>query len=141
MAIRHSYFSVVAIATVMTVMVIPVAHVAWGQPDRRITSQVNCTKAITQADLNVCASQAAKSADRNLNQVYQTLIARLDQKGKVKLVDAQLAWIQFRDRSCEFERSRYEGGSIAPLIYSSCIKNLTERRTKDIEGYLKHSEL
>jgi uncharacterized protein YecT (DUF1311 family) len=85
----------------------------------------------------VCASRAAKSADRKLNQVYQTLIARLDQKGKVKLIDAQLAWIKFRDQSCEFERSRYEGGSIAPLIYSSCIKNLTERRTKDIEGYLK----
>jgi uncharacterized protein YecT (DUF1311 family) len=124
----------VVIASIVT---IPVAHVAWGQTDQRIASQVNCAKAITQADLNVCASQATKSADRNLNQVYQTLIAKLDQKGKVKLIDAQLAWIKFRDKACEFESSRYEGGSITPLIYSSCIKNLTERRIKDIEGYLK----
>lgn len=134
MVIRHCYLSVVAIASIMT---IPVVHAAWGQTDQRIASQVNCAKAITQADLNMCASQAAKSADRKLNQVYQTLTGRLNQQAKVKLVDAQLAWIQFRDKACEFESSRYEGGSIAPLIYSSCIRNLTERRTKDIEGYLK----
>lgn len=138
MAIRHCYLSVVAIASITS---ISFAQVAWGQSGDRITSQVNCAKAITQADLNVCASRAAKSADRKLNQVYQTLIAKINQKEKVKLVDAQLAWIQFRDRSCEFERMRYEGGSIAPLIHYSCIRNLTERRIKDIEGYLISSDL
>jgi uncharacterized protein YecT (DUF1311 family) len=138
MAIRHCYFSMLAITSIMSIAVV---QVAWGQPVNRITSQVNCSKSMVQSDLNACASQSAKLADRKLNQVYQTLIAKINQREKVKLVDAQLAWIQFRDRSCEFESSRYEGGSIAPLIQYSCIRNLTERRTKDIEGYLISSDL
>lgn len=84
--------------------------------------------------MNECAAIAVKSADRKLNQVYKTLTVGLNKQAKVKLVNAQLAWIQFRDKSCEYEASRYEGGSIAPLKYSRCIQNLTELRTKDIEG-------
>ncbi|WP_373524789.1 lysozyme inhibitor LprI family protein [Nostoc sp.] len=29
------------------------------------------------------------------------------------MIAAQLAWIKFRDPTCEFERSRYEGASIS----------------------------
>ncbi|GBF53168.1 hypothetical protein N0824_01020 [Microcystis sp. 0824] len=44
-------------------------------------------------------------------------------------------------RSCEFERSAYEGGSLAPMIYGFCLANVTEQRTKDLQRYLEDSDL
>jgi uncharacterized protein YecT (DUF1311 family) len=44
-------------------------------------------------------------------------------------------------RSCEFERSTYEGGSLAPMIYGFCLAAVTEQRTKDLQRYLEDSDL
>lgn len=99
--------------------------------------KVDCNTAQTQSQINFCAAEQARVADRRLNQVYQQAIAKF--KGtptETQLVDAQLAWIKFRDASCAFERDRFKGGSIAPTIYSSCVGRLTQQRTKDLEDYL-----
>lgn len=92
-----------------------------------------CNDPQTQLDMNQCAQQAYKQADAELNQVYQTLHASLSDSGKQSLTDAELAWISFRDLDCDFARDQYEGGSIAPLIYYSCLEALTELRTTEIE--------
>ena len=78
-----------------------------------------------------------KNADKKLNQVYQQLLPKLSRSRKQKLIAAQLAWIKFRDVSCEFERSEYEGGSIAPTIYSGCVEQATKQRTQQLQNYLK----
>ncbi|MEE3719906.1 lysozyme inhibitor LprI family protein [Tumidithrix elongata RA019] len=57
-----------------------------------------------------------------------------------RLVDAQLAWISFRDRNCKFASERFQGGSIAPMIYSNCIERLTKQRTDELERYFKGME-
>jgi uncharacterized protein YecT (DUF1311 family) len=91
--------------------------------------------------MNICASIAYQNADRKLNQVYRQLLPKLSAARKQKLITAQQAWIKFRDSSCEFERSAYEGGSIAPMIYGFCLANVTEQRTKDLRRYLEDSDL
>ncbi len=57
-----------------------------------------------------------------------------------KLIAAQLAWIKFRDASCEFETSAYEGGSIAPAIYSACLEETTKQRTQQLREYLQRDD-
>jgi uncharacterized protein YecT (DUF1311 family) len=111
----------------------------------------DCNKANTQMELNLCAQNRAESADKKLNNTYQILQRRLVidlRQGNTaqinlaktryqKLVNAQNAWIKFRDTNCEYERSNFEGGSIAPMIYHDCVAKVTDRRTADLQEYSK----
>lgn len=107
----------------------------------QLAQRPNCNNPQTQSEMNICASIAYQNADRKLNQVYRQLLPKLSAARKQKLITAQQAWIKFRDSSCEFERSAYEGGSLAPMIYGFCLANVTEQRTKDLRRYLEDSDL
>jgi uncharacterized protein YecT (DUF1311 family) len=63
---------------------------------------------------------------------YQQLRARLDAGRKEKLRKAQLAWIQFRDRQCEFEASAGGGGTIESDFQLSCLITVTQERTRQL---------
>lgn len=107
-------------------------------PSNYSKSQVACPNARTQAEINQCLGQDAKEADKKLNQTYQQLIKRYDAGSaeRQKLVDAQLAWIKYRDATCAFSYTRFAGGSIAPSVYSNCIKRVTEQRITDFQNYM-----
>ncbi|NCS48157.1 MAG: lysozyme inhibitor LprI family protein [Microcystis aeruginosa BK11-02] len=107
----------------------------------QLAQRPNCNNPQTQSEMNICASIAYQNADRKLNQVYRQLLPKLSASRKQKLISAQQAWIKFRDSSCEFERSAYEGGSMAPMIYGFCLADVTEQRTKDLQRYLEDSDL
>lgn len=106
--------------------------------NQMVTRQANCKNSQTQAEINSCASLSAKAADKQLNQFYQQLRAKIKGSQQEKLlINAQIAWIKFRDASCEFERSRFAGGTITPSIYFSCIEQVTKQRSQDLEDYLR----
>lgn len=105
-------------------------------------NSVDCNNAQTQADMNYCAALDAQQADDKLNEVYQKLRAAITNETQEKrLIAAQQAWIPFRDSDCEFSQRRYDGGSIMPLIYSSCIADRTRQRTKELEMYLEDLQM
>jgi len=106
----------------------------------QLAQRPNCNNPQTQSEMNICASIAYQNADRKLNQVYRQLLPKLSASRQQKLISAQQAWIKFRDSSCEFERSAYEGGSMAPMIYGFCLADVTEQRTKDLQRYLEDSD-
>jgi uncharacterized protein YecT (DUF1311 family) len=101
----------------------------------------DCQNPTVQAEMNRCASLDAEAADRKLNQIYKQLRSKYKGTKKEKLlIDAQLAWIKFRDTNCAFALSKYEGGSIASMMGSNCLKRTTEQRTEELESYLKGME-
>ncbi len=102
----------------------------------QLAQKLNCDNAQTQVEINQCAKLSYQNADKKLNQVYQKLVPTLSSSSKRKLITAQQAWIKFRDTSCEFERSQYEGGTIAPTIYFGCLEQTTLQRTQQLEEYL-----
>ena len=106
----------------------------------QLAQNPNCNNPQTQSEMNICASIAYQNADRKLNQVYRQLLPKLSAARKRKLISAQQAWIKFRDSSCEFERSAYEGGAMAPMIYGNGLADVTEQRTKDLQRYLEDSD-
>ena len=107
-------------------------------PAIAVAQKLNCQKPITQLEMNQCANINAKAADRKLNQVYQQVRTKYQGTEQRKLLsDAEEAWIKFRDTSCTFSKSRVAGGSIAPLVYSNCLTNLTKQRTQTLESYLQ----
>lgn len=91
----------------------------------------------TQAELNEESAKAWNKADDALNATYKQLLGKLDDEGKKKLQAAQRAWIKFRDAECESQADEYRGGSILPLIYHTCAKDLTEARTTQLKDRLK----
>ena len=103
----------------------------------------NCDDPQVQQEMNYCAEQEWKAADRRLNAEYRKARAAMqnlddlfpeDQRGAaVALRDAQRAWIAFRDKACEAEGWLFRGGTMEPLIFWTCMSSLTEQRTKSLE--------
>ena len=92
--------------------------------------------------MNQCAGQAFKAADKELNTIYQQITGRLKDNpdGKKLLVNAQRAWVSFRDAECTFSASGVAGGSVYPLIYSECLTGMTKTRVESLKQYLKCEE-
>ena len=103
---------------------------------------IDCDNATDQATMNQCAAQQNKTADKELNALYQQINARLKNNPEAKnlLVSAQRSWIGFRDSECKFSASGVAGGSVYPLIYSNCTTDLTKQRVEAFKTYLKCEE-
>ena len=106
---------------------------------------VDCNNAMTQVDMNQCAAEDYRKADAAMNaQWAETRAAMLawdkatppsDDNGAAKrLLASQRAWLAFRDATCDVEGYSVEGGSMQPLVISSCLAALTTRRTEDFKS-------
>lgn len=95
----------------------------------------------TQAEMNATAYANYKKADAQLNKVYKQLMLTLDKNEKPLLIQAEKDWLKFRDSHCKFDASHYEGGSIQPLIYSTCLEELTKKRIAEIKISIKERNL
>lgn len=106
---------------------------------------VDCNNAQTQADMNQCAAEDYRKADAAMNaQWAETRAAMLewdkasppsDDNGAAKrLLASQRAWLAYRDAACDVEGYSVEGGSMQPLMVSSCLADLTTRRTEELKS-------
>ena len=84
-----------------------------------------------------CAGNDYKAADAVLNQVYQKLVAMLDDEEKAQLKDAQTAWLKYRDLNCEFVGNQYKGGTMQPMIQAMCLTDVTKTRTSELRIQIK----
>ncbi|MDB9529188.1 lysozyme inhibitor LprI family protein [Oscillatoria sp. CS-180] len=92
-----------------------------------------CSEPQTQALMNQCAKAEYDQADVQLNNAYQAVKASLSEQKEDQLIAAERAWIAYRDAYCEFVQSQFEGGSIQPTIYYSCMERLTSDRTAELQ--------
>ena len=82
-----------------------------------------------------------KKKDAELNTVYKQLTAVLGNskdvsggnKARTLLMKTQRAWIQYRDAHCAYTESSYDGGSMQPLVYYGCMRQVTEERIKQLK--------
>jgi len=103
---------------------------------------IDCATAEAQQDLNWCAEQDWQAADADLNAAYQAAKAALDswdaelspelQGGAQALLQAQRAWITYRDAACTAEGFPMRGGSAEPLLVYGCMSRLTAQRATDL---------
>ena len=95
------------------------------------------TYAQTQTEMNQSANTSFIKADTELNKVYKQLLKVLNENEKSLLIKAQKNWLKFRDSHCNFVTAQYVGGSIMPLIYSTCLEDCTKNRIRDLKSSLK----
>lgn len=92
----------------------------------------------TQQGLNQCAQRAYQQADAELNRLYKQILARQTRKiDQQRFQTAHQAWLKFRDLQCTYAAGRYEGGTIAPLIHSQCLTDITLLRNQYFRQFLK----
>ena len=75
---------------------------------------------------------AMKQADRDLDRTYDKEPGYFD-----TLLAAQRAWITYRDQHCLGESFEARGGSMAPMLNSTCRITLTQERTRQLKALVE----
>ncbi|MEL7196892.1 MAG: lysozyme inhibitor LprI family protein [Pseudomonadota bacterium] len=99
-----------------------------------------------QQEMNICAHRDYLLADKELNEQWKLTSATMksrdgswkpdwdDRPGYfASLLEAQRAWITFRDAHCRVEGYVARGGSLEPLLVSTCKTALTKTRTAQLK--------
>jgi len=95
---------------------------------------LDCQNANTQADMNQCASSDLARETQIINKTYRDLRTKLNPAQQRQFKKVQLAWIKYKDLSCEFEASGVEGGSAHAMIITACLAEETRLRNKELEA-------
>jgi len=82
-----------------------------------------------------CYRREAAAWDVVLNETFQKLRAKLDDKQKRKLRDMQRAWIAARDQTCRFY-STVTRGSMAVPMAAACVNRQNDERTVPLMFFL-----
>lgn len=102
----------------------------------------DCKAPETQADMTFCAGKDYDEADSQLNAEYQKVRKQLaardksaDESGKgasEALVAAQRAWVAFRDANCDAFGFQARGGTMEPMLVSSCLADMSRKRADEL---------
>lgn len=95
---------------------------------------------LPQQSMNICAAQAYRQADAELNRLYKRVMADLSPERRQQLLTAQLAWLKYRDAHCKFEADAWKGGSMAPFIHGTCMAQLTRERNLWLSSQLESGD-
>lgn len=103
---------------------------------------IDCSKAMAQQDLNICAEEEWQVADADLNIAYREVMAEFQaldadlpphlQGAEEALRTAQRAWITYRDAHCTTEGFQMRGGSAEALVVYGCLREMTIDRTEEL---------
>jgi len=80
-----------------------------------------------------CMVQEFKKQDARLNREYKKTMSQLSDERKKALLEAQRAWIKYRDSNCAFYADP-EGGSMARVLANSCVLSMTAERADEISS-------
>lgn len=90
-----------------------------------------CDKPRNDFDDLYCLNKVYQEADRELNENYKKLVAKLDENGKRVLKEGQLAWMKDRNKRC----SRHEVDVF--LVDMECATNTTIKRSQFLQDRLR----
>ena len=104
---------------------------------RPAAAATDCANAATTVELNECSAARYKEADKRLNQSYADAKKTLDASGAKLLLDAQRAWLKYRDANCAVAADMGRGGTIATMLATDCLADMTEARAKELDTQAK----
>ncbi|MEG4169911.1 MULTISPECIES: lysozyme inhibitor LprI family protein [unclassified Microcoleus] len=119
------------------VAIISTTSVSAQSPIFPIAQQINCDRPQGDAQVRTCIRLKYEVSDQRLNEVYKQLMSQLSEEERSLLSEAQLGWIQLRDKTCEFEVYKSRGGTGYGGFLNECLDRMTKQRTAELEEYLK----
>ena len=81
-----------------------------------------------------CADTELAYQDDRLNRAYKVLLANLDDPDKRAAIQAQRAWLAFRDKDCGARAGRF-GSNAGPATESACLMESTACRAQQLEDW------
>jgi uncharacterized protein YecT (DUF1311 family) len=105
-------------------------------PSFPLAQQINCDRPQGDAQVRTCIRLKYEASDRQLNEVYKQLMSQLSGEERSLLSEAQLGWIQLRDKTCEFEVYKNRGGTGYGGFLNECLDRMTKQRAGELEKYL-----
>ncbi|GMN01711.1 lysozyme inhibitor LprI family protein [Erythrobacter sp. MTPC3] len=116
------------------------------QPYEPVCNQEAADRGIQQ-EMNICAMTEYRAADANLNAQWKITSSKMkarddgwtpdwdDRPGYfASLLEGQRAWIAYRDAHCRTDGYAARGGSLEPLLVSTCKTTLTKARTEELRA-------
>lgn len=88
----------------------------------------------TTMDMIECITGETQRQDARLNKAYKTVMAELAPARKKQLLEAQRAWIKFRDTNCSFYDDP-DGGTMARVSANGCMLTTTAERARELESF------
>lgn len=85
-------------------------------------------------DMIECITAETQRQDARLNSAYKTVMAELASGRKKQLLEAQRAWIKFRDTNCSFYDDP-DGGTLARVNANGCMLTATAERARELESF------
>jgi len=135
---------VLSIIAPLVIALHPASQLAPPNPDW------NCDEPETQREMNWCASRDFAIADTALNEQWDCTKAFMKARDESfvdnpyardtrpgffdTLLEAQRAWLSYRDAHCRGEGYVARGGSLEPLLVSTCKTALTNVRTEQLRA-------
>ncbi len=108
---------------------------------------IDCNKASNTMEINECASIEQQKVEAKLNQVYQRVLKGMEKDYasdgnfadmKKSFVNAQRAWIKFREADCDAVYQKNIGGTIRNVMHISCMQAHAKRRIEELEEFEKN---
>jgi uncharacterized protein YecT (DUF1311 family) len=81
-----------------------------------------------------CADAEYTYQDGRLNRDYKTLLATLEHDDRQAAIEAQRAWLRFRDKDCAARAGRF-GSDAGPTTQSTCLMESTAHRAQQLEDW------
>ncbi|MFZ6874154.1 lysozyme inhibitor LprI family protein [Undibacterium sp. Di27W] len=111
------------------------------------TYALDCNKAANTMEINECASIEQQKVEAKLNQVYQRVLKGMEKdyasEGnfadiKKTFINAQRAWIKFREADCDAIHEKNISGTIRTVMHISCMQARAKQRIAELEDYEKN---
>ena len=98
----------------------------------------------TQAQMNADAGAAWRRADAAMTAQWKRTYAQMKAREKTgdgfayaaALLNAQRAWLKFRDAHCLVAAAEFQGGSLQPMARLQCLAALSTERTRQLKGLM-----
>jgi len=99
----------------------------------------NCDR--TQVSMNICAFRDFVATDLELDAALEAKRKSMPRQCQAEMDRTQAAWETERDRACDEETEADEGGSMRPMLISSCKTTAARERIPRVKSMRSCSEV
>ncbi|MBN3769235.1 lysozyme inhibitor LprI family protein [Burkholderia sp. Se-20378] len=89
----------------------------------------------TNVEITGCVQENYRSADNDLNSIYDNVLGKIPSSSKKSFIATQRAWIAYKDKYCNLAFEATAPGAEAPIDKWSCLTSVTEARANEIRYF------
>lgn len=102
-----------------------------------IASAASCDDASTTVEMERCLQSKLNGVTEELALLQRTLHTALTESERAILNRASVAWLEYRDTTCQGASILYRGGSMEAIVLLSCRVRMTSERIKELGAIYK----